>query len=74
MDFRYALSHIVPVPMRSTYEVIDQEVITKDGRGRRVGRHTTSHHERASWWQWAGHIFRHRIESVSKCPSCGVVA
>jgi hypothetical protein len=41
----YRLSKIIPVPMKSTYGVEDVGV-------QRI--------QRATWWQWRGHIFRHR--------------
>jgi hypothetical protein len=44
----YALSKLIPVRMTSTYGV---------GYG---DHDTTPTTERATWWQWRGHVYRHR--------------
>lgn len=47
----YRLSKLIPVPMRSTYgQRHDGDPITW---------------YRATWVQWRGHIWRHRIEAAS---------
>lgn len=47
----YLLSKLIPVPMRSTYGVVNAD-------GADPG------HEYATWWQWRGRIWRHRTEPV----------
>ncbi len=49
-NWRYHLSKLVPVPMRSTYSASDG-IAERD--------------ERASWWQWRGRVFAHRIVLLS---------
>ena len=65
MDIRLALSCVVPVPMRSTYEVIDAEVVQKNASGQICNRDVDSHVESARWWQWRGMIFGHVIEALT---------
>lgn len=43
----YLLSKIIPMRFTSTYGVCDGDVVAAGT-------------ERASWWQWRGHVWRHR--------------
>jgi hypothetical protein len=48
----YRLSKLIPVRMRSTYFAGGDD----DAEWAK---------ERASWWQWRGHIFRHRVTRLA---------
>jgi hypothetical protein len=64
-DWRYLLSYILPVPMRSTYRVIDEAHVQKNALGTVWLEDIVSHSERARWWQWRDLIFRHRVEVLT---------
>ena len=46
MNVRYLLSKVVPVPMRSTYQVHPDK--------------GSDYPERSTWWQWRGRVYRYR--------------
>jgi hypothetical protein len=51
---RYRLSKLIPVPMRSTYGVVvaaESDTVQVQALRR----------QRSTWWQFRGHVFRHRI-------------
>lgn len=50
----YLLSKLIPVPMRSSYE-------TTEANARLAG----PRRERATWWQWRGHVYRHRVTRLA---------
>jgi hypothetical protein len=50
------LSKLIPIRFRSTYR---RQV------GVKGGENPTEIREHATWWQWNGHIFRHKVHILT---------
>lgn len=57
MDILYSLSKIVPVPMKSTYQIEIASLNLDDGTEQDFQYLT----ETCSWWQWRSRVFNRKV-------------